>query len=53
MSNDTSSAIDMSGLDAKRCEILALSAPKDSFSNCSKLRMSIGRVSMHSVRRNE
>ena len=46
MPNDTSSGIDMSGIDAKRCKNLAHAAPMDSFSNCSKLRMSIGRESM-------
>jgi hypothetical protein len=34
MSNDTSSGIDMSRLDAKRHENLAHAAPMDSFSNC-------------------
>ena len=51
-SNDTSSGIDMSAIDAKRRENLAHAAPKDS-SNCSKSRMSIGRESMHSVRENK
>jgi hypothetical protein len=43
MSNDISSGIDKSRLDAKRRKNLAHAAPMDSFSNCSKLRMSIGR----------
>ena len=53
MFNDTSSGIDMSGIDAKRRENLAHAAPMDSFSNYSKLRMSVGRESMHLVRENE
>ena len=53
MFNDTSLGIDMSGIDAKRRENLAHAAPMDSFSNCSKSRMSIGRESMRSVRENE
>ena len=52
MFNDTSSGIDKSGLDAKRRENLAHAALMDSFSNCLKLRMSIGRESMRSVREN-
>jgi hypothetical protein len=52
MSNDTSSDIDKSGLDAKRHESLAHAAAMDS-SNCSKSRMSIGREYMRSVRENE
>ena len=50
MFNDTSSGIDKSGLDAKRCKNLAQAAPIDSFSNCSKSRMSIGREFMHLMR---
>ena len=50
---DTSSSVDKSELDAKRRKNLAHAAPMDSFSNCSKLRMSIGRESMRSVRKNE
>ena len=53
MFNDISSGTDKSGLDAKRRKNLAHAAPMDSFSNCSKLRMSIGRESMRSVRENE
>jgi hypothetical protein len=34
-------------------QALAHAAPIDSFSNCSKSRMSIGRESMRSVRENE
>src|SRR6185312_13700762 len=41
--NDTSSGIDMSGIDAKRRENLAHAARMDSFSNCPKSRMSVGR----------
>ena len=52
MSNDTSSGIDKSGLDAKKRKNLAHAALIDCF-NCSKLRMSIGRESMHSKRENE
>ena len=52
MFNDTSSGRDKSGLDAKRRKNLAQAAPMDS-SNCSKLRMSVGRESMRSVRENE
>ena len=50
MFNDTSSGIDKSGLDAKRHKNLAQAAPIDSFSNCSKSRMSIGREFMHLMR---
>ena len=53
MSNDTPSGIDKSGLDAKRRKNLAQAAPIDSFSNCSKSRMSIGREFMRLVRENE
>ena len=53
MFNDTSSGIDKSGLDAKRCKNLAQAAPIDSFSNCSKSRMSIGREFMRLMRENE
>ena len=53
MFNDTSSSIDKSGLDAKRRENLSHAAPMDSFSNCSKSRISVGRESMHPVRENE
>ena len=53
MFNDTSLGIDMSELDAKRLKNLAQAAPMNSFSNCSKSRMSIGREFMHLVRENE
>ena len=53
MFNNTSSGIYKSGLDAKRCKNLAQAAPMDSFSNCSKSRMSIGREFMHLVRQKE
>jgi len=53
MFNDTSSGINISGIDAKRRENLVHAAPMDSFSNCSKSRMSVGRESMRSVRENE
>ena len=53
MFNDTSSGIDKSELDAKRCKNQAQAAPMDSFSNCSKSRMSIGREFMRLVRQNE
>ena len=53
MFNDTSSGIDKSGLDVKRRKNLAQAAPIDSFSNCSKSRMSIGREFMHLMRENE
>jgi hypothetical protein len=53
MSNHISSGIDKFGSHAKRCENLAHAAPMDSFSNCSKPRMSIGRESMHPVSENE
>jgi hypothetical protein len=53
MFNDTSSGIDKSEIDAKTIKNLAQAAPMDSFSNCSKLRMLVGRESMHSVRENE
>ena len=53
MFNDTSSGIDKSGLDAKRRKNLAQAAPIDSFSNCSKSRMSIGREFMRLMRENE
>ena len=53
MFNDTSSGIDKSGLDAKRHKNLAHAAPIDSFSNCSKSRMSIGKEFMHLMRDNE
>ena len=49
----TSSGIDKSGLDAKRHKNLAHDAPMDSFSNCSKVRMSVGTESMRLVRENE
>ena len=48
-----SSGIDKSELDAKRRENLAQAAPVDSFCNCSKARMSVGRESMRLVRENE
>ena len=50
---DKSSGRDKSGIDAKRCKNLAQAAPMDSFSNCSKSRMSIGREFMRLVRENE
>ena len=50
MFNDTSSGIDKSELDAKRCMNQAQAAPMDSFSNCSKSRMSIDREIMRLVR---
>ena len=53
MPNDTSSGIYKSGLDAKRHKNLAQDAPIDSFSNCSKSRMSIGREFMRLMRENE
>ena len=53
MFNDTSSGIDRSELDAKRRKNLAQAAPIDSFSNCSKSRMSIGREFMRLMRENE
>jgi hypothetical protein len=53
ISNDTSSGIEKSRLDAKRREDLVHAAPMDSFCNCSKLRKSIGRVPMRSIRENE
>ena len=53
MFNDTSSGIDKSGLDAKRRKNLAQAAPIDSFSNCLKSRMSIGREFMRLMRENE
>ena len=53
MFNDTSSGIDKSGLDAKRRKNLAQAAPIDSFSNCSKSRMSIGREFMRLIRENK
>ena len=53
MFNDTSSGIDKSRLDAKRRKNLAQAAPIDSFSNCSKSRMSISREFMHLVRENK
>ena len=53
MFNDTSSGIYKSGLDAKRRKNLAQAAPIDSFSNCSKSRMSIGREFMRLMRENE
>jgi hypothetical protein len=53
MPNDTSSSIDKSGLDSKRRKNLAQVAPMDSFSNCSKSRMSIYREFMRLVRENE
>ena len=53
MFNDTSLGIDKSGLDAKSRKNLAQAAPMNSFSNCSKSRMSIGREFMHLVRENE
>ena len=52
MSNDASSGIDKSGLDAKRRKNLAQAALMDS-SNCSKSRMLIGREFMRSMRENE
>ena len=51
--NDTSLGIDKSGQDAKRHKNLAQAAPIDSFSSCSKLRMSIGREFMRLMRENE
>ena len=51
--NDTSLGIDKSELDAKMRKNLAHAAPMDSFSNCSKLRMSISREFMCLVRENE
>ena len=53
MSKDTSSGIHKSGLDAKMHKNLAQTAIMNSFSNCSKSRMSVGRESMCSVRENE
>ena len=53
MFNDTSSGIYKSGLDAKRRKNLAQTAPMDSFSSCSKSRMSMGREFMRSMRENE
>ena len=53
MFNDTLSGIHRSELDAKRHKNLAQAAPMDSFSNCSKSRMSIGREFMHLARENE
>ena len=53
MLNDTSSGIDKSGLDAKRRKNLAQAAPMDSFSNCLKSRISIGREFMRLSRENE
>ena len=53
MSNDTSSGIDKSKLDAKRHKNLAQAAPMDSVSNCSKSRMSIGMEFMRLMRENE
>jgi len=53
MSNDTSSGIDKSGLDAKRRKNLAHAAPKNSFSNFSKSRMSLGREFLCAERENE
>src|SRR6185369_4551028 len=52
MSNDASSGIDKSRLDAKRRKNLAQAALMDS-SNCSKSRMLIGREFMRSMRENE
>ena len=51
--NDTLSGIHRSELDAKRHKNLAQAAPMDSFSNCSKSSMSIGREFMHLLRENE
>jgi hypothetical protein len=53
MYNDTSSGIDMSGRDAKRSKNLAYVVPMDSFSICSKSRISNGRESMRFRRENE
>jgi hypothetical protein len=53
MSNGISLGIDKSGLDAERRANVAHAAPIDSFSNCSKSRMSIGRESMLSISENE
>ena len=53
MSDDILSGIDKFGLDGKRRKNIAQSAPMDSFSNCSKSRMSIGREFMRLVRENE
>ena len=53
MFNDISSGIDISGIDAKRRENLAHAAPMDSFSSCSKSRMSVGRESVRSVNEND
>ena len=51
--NDALSGIHRSELDAKRNKNLAQAAPMDSFSNCSKSRMSIGREFMRLIRENE
>ena len=53
MSKDTSSGIHKSGLDAKMHKNLAQAAPMNSFSNCSKSRMSIDREFMRVVSENE
>ena len=50
---DTSSGRDKSGLDVKRCKNLAQAAPMDSFSNCLKSRISIGREFMRLSRESE
>ena len=53
MFKDTSSGIDKSGIDAKRHKNLAQAAPMDSFSNCTKSRISIGRDFTRLVCENE
>ena len=53
MFKDTSSGIDKSELDAKRCMNQAQAAPMDSFSNCLKSRISIGREFMRLSRESE
>ena len=53
MSHDISSGIDEFGLDAKMCKNIAQAAPMDSFSSCSKSRMSVGRESVRSVNEND
>ena len=53
MFNDTSSGRDKYRLDAKRRKNLAQAAPINSFSNCSKSRISIGREFIHLSRENE
>ena len=53
MSDDISSGIDKFGLDGKRRKNIAQAAPMDSFSNCSKSRMSVGMEFMRFLRENE